>query len=544
MQRLLQLCIPRVLREALVERGGSVNEGVFMNKLSRSVYVVAAATAGALFLGGCGAGSGAQPAASGAAKTHTTLTLASGVEPQSLDPALSREAQFVQYFQPAFDTLIRRDEAGKVQPMLATKWETSDDQKTVTFTLRDDVKFTDGTKLSAEVVKGNLDRFKAAGGPLAASLASVASVVAADPMTVQVLLSQPNPALLYSLGGPAGYIQSPANFDSPTVNTQPIGSGPYELDRAATTPGSQYTFTKKADYWNKDLQKFDKIVIKPIKDESARLNALRSGQVDGMIATAKTVQAAKGAGVEVQTVPGDWQGLSLFDRAGTLTPELAKVEVRQAINYAIDKEALLKSVGQGLGAITSQIFSPASDAYVKELDNAYEYDMNKAKDLLKKAGLESGFTLKMPTSADMDPALAPAIKDQLGKVGIVVEWVDVPVAQYQAEQQSGKYSAAFTAFGQPVVSWSSISGQVTESASWNIFKFTTSDSKTLVSSILSSSGDEAAKKSQELNKYIVDNAWFNPWYRIDQPYYNSKNVTVQVQNGQAVPSIYNYAPAK
>ena len=510
-----------------------------------AIRTVALAAAGVLFLGGCGAGSSTQ-ASPDAPKTHMTLTLGSGVEPQSLDPAQSREAQFVQYFQPVFDTLIRRDAAGKVQPMLATKWQTSDDQKTLTFTLRDDVTFTDGTKLTAEAVKGNLDRFKAAGGPLAAALAAVSSVAVVDAKTVQLVLSKPDPALLYALGGPGGYIQSPANFDSPTVKTQPVGSGPYELDRSATTPGSQYSFTKNPNYWDKSLQKFDNIIIKPMKDENARLNALRSGQIDGMIATPKTVQAAKGAGIDVQTVPGDWQGLSLFDRAGQFTPELGKVEVRQAINYAIDKDALLKSVGQGMGTVTSQIFSPASEAYVKELDNAYGYDVDKAKSLLKTAGLDNGFTLKMPTSSDMDPALAPAIRDQLAKVGIKVEWVDVPSAQYQAEQQSGKYSAAFTAFGQPVVAWSAISGSVTDVAPWNIFKSSTDQSKTLLSSILagSSGSGDAAKKTQDLNKYLVDNAWFDPWYRIDQPYYTSKNVSVQVQSGQPVPSIYNYQPAK
>lgn len=514
-----------------------------MMRINRATRTVALVASAALLLGGCGAAASNQTDA-GAAKTHQTLTLGSGVEPQSLDPAQSREAQFVQYFQPVFDTLIRRGADGKVQPMLATKWETGPDQKSLTFTLRDDVSFTDGTKLTADAVKGNVERFKTAGGPLAASLSAVASVAVVDPTTVKLELSQPDPGLLFALGGPGGYIQSPANFDSPTVQTQPIGSGPYELDRTATTPGSQYTYTNNANYWDKSLQKFEKIVIKPMKDENARLNALRSGQIDAMIATAKTVQAAKGAGLTVQTVPGDWQGLSLFDRAGTLTPELGKTEVRQAINYAIDKEAMLKGVGQGMGTVTSQTFSPVSDAYVKDLDGTYGYDVEKAKSLLKSVGLQDGFTLTMPTSSDMDPALAPAIHDQLAKVGITVKWVDVPVAQYQAEQQSGKYSAAYTAFGQPVIAWNTISGQVKQTAPWNVFKYSTDESNALLASILSSTGDDAAKKTQEMNKYLVENAWFAPWYRIDQPYYSSSDVTVQVQSGQPVPSIYNYAPAK
>lgn len=516
-----------------------------MKAPKRTHSALALAATAAIFLTGCGGSS--QPTGDGAAPgatTVTTLTLASGVEPQSLDPAMSREAQFVQYFQPVFDTLVRRDSNGEPQPMLATKWETAQDGKSLTLSLRDDVTFTDGEKLTADSVKGNLERFKEVGGPLAGALGAVESVDVVDPATVKLNLTQPDPALVYALGGPSGYIQSPANFDSPTVDTQPVGSGPYELDRAATTPGSQYTFVKNEDYWDTNLQKFEKIVIKPIKDENARFNAVRSGQADGMIATAKTVKAAEGAGVEVKMVPGDWQGLSLFDRAGKLTPALAKVEVRQAINYAIDKEAILKNVAQGLGEVTSQIFSPASEAYVAELDGAYTYDVDKAKALLKDAGLADGFTLSMPTSSDMDPALAPAIKDQLAKVGITVEWVDIPSAQYQPEQQSGNYSAAFTAFGQPVVAWSGINGSVTEGAPWNIFGSSTPETAALLGDILASTGDKAAAKTQELNKYLVDNAWFAPWYRIDQPYFISKNVVVTVQNGQPVPSIYNFEPAK
>lgn len=515
-------------------------------KASQRVYrTLALAASAAIFLSGCGgSANNAAPGDGEGAKTVTTLTLASGVEPQSMDPAMSREAQFVQYFQPVFDTLIRRNSDGEPVPMLATRWETAKDGKSLTLALRDDVTFTDGEKLNADVVKGNLERFKKAGGPLAGALASVGTVDAVDATTVKLNLSKPDPALVYALGGPSGYIQSPANFDSPTVDTQPIGSGPYELDRSATTPGSQYTFVKNKDYWDTDLQKFEKLVIKPIKDENARFNAVRSGQADGMIATAKTVKAAEAAGVTVKMVPGDWQGLSLFDRAGKTTPELAKLEVRQAINYAIDKEAILKNVAQGLGTVTSQMFGPSTNAFVAELDGAYGYDVEKAKALMKTAGLEAGFTLKMPTSSDMDPALAPAIKDQLAKIGITVDWTDIPTAQYQAEQQSGNYSAAFTAFGQPVVAWSAISGAVTEQAPWNVFKSSTPETVALLDGILASSAEDAGAKEKQLNKYLVDNAWFSPWYRIDQPYFVSKNVNVTVQNGQPVPSIYNFEPAK
>lgn len=514
----------------------------FTRSLARGV---AAAAVAVLALGACSGGAetdsgsdGGETAAAGA-----ELVLGVGVEPQSMDAAQSREAQFVQYFQPVFDTLIRRMPDGTYGEMLATAWEYNEDNTVLTLTLREGVTFTDGEEFNAEAAKANLDRFLTAGGPLAGNYGSIESVEAPSPTELILNLSAPDPALLFQLGGPGGYMQSPANFDSGSIDTTPVGSGPYVLDREKTTPGSAYVYTANEDYWNPELQKFDSITLRVLQDENARLNALSSGQIDAMLATPKTVAQAEANGLNVDFVLADWQGLSLFDRDGEVNPELADVRVRQAINHALDKEALLENIALGYGEVTSQVFNPVNEAFVPELDTYYEYDLDRAQELMDEAGLSDGFTMSMPSSSDMDPAVAPAVRDQLAQIGITVEWVDMPTAQYQPEQQSGTYPAAFTAFGQAVVPWTTIAQLVTPTAPWNVFGTQTEEVDALLAEILAASEDEVAEPYAALNTYLVENAWFNPWYRIELPYYTNDDVTVEMQAGQPVPSIYNYAPA-
>lgn len=475
---------------------------------------------------------------------EATLTLGAGVEPLSFDPAQSREAQFVQYFQPVFDTLIRRTPDGQPGPMLAKSWSYNADNTELSFVLRDDVKFSDGEAFNAAAAKANLDRFKTAGGPLQAQLVSLESVTVKDATTLVLTLSTQDPSLIVNLGGPSGYMQSPKQFTNANIKTQPVGTGPYKLDRSQTTPGAQYTYVKNENYWNKELQQFATIVIKPMKDENARINALRSGQIDGMIATAKTISEAKKSKVNVVEYPGDWQGFTFFDRAGTLAPELKDPRVRQAMNYAIDKNTILDKVGLGLGEVTSQIFSPESSAYIKDLDTAYGFDIAKAKSLMAEAGLADGFTLSMPSSSSMDPAMAPVLRDGLAQIGIKVDWVDVSAAAYQAEQQSGKYPAVFAGFGQPAVGWGAVTQLIAPNAAWNVLKSTDPTIEALLRKIRLASDADAGTAYQELNKYLVDQAWFAPFFRVTQPYYTSSKVSVVAQTGQAVPSIYNFTPAK
>jgi peptide/nickel transport system substrate-binding protein len=510
------------------------------------VAAAALLTASALALAGCSAGgssssegSPATPAAGGG-----TLTIGALVDVKSFDPAQAHIGHYLQYFQPVYDSLLRRQPDGKLVPMLAKKWAYNDDKTKLTMTLRDDVKFTDGTKLDAAAVKVNLDRFRTENGPDASTLAHVSDVQATDDTTVVLSLAAPDPALLDYLATADGFIASPGAIHGGKIATTPVGSGPYTLDASATVAGSKYTFVKTKGYWDPSLQVYDDIVVKPILDTTAMLNALLSGQVNAALLTAKTEAQAKGAGMTEYRYPTDWQGLLIFDRDGAMVPALKDVRVRQAMNYAIDKAALLKQVGQGIGTVTNQVFGPTTKAYDDSLDKTYPYDPKKAKKLLADAGFARGFSITMPTVSGLfDPALQAGITQNLADVGITVNWENVAGADFISSMIKGKYPVSwFSLFqGSP---WVAVNQIIAPKATYNPFHTTDPKVEELIGTIQSGSDSEQADAAKQLNAYIAKQAWFAPFYRPDQVLFTDKKTTTKPQAQQAVPSIYSYAPAE
>lgn len=510
-------------------------------KLRPWAAVAALATATVLVLSGCSA-SGSTPSSSAA--KGGTLTIGALADVKSFDPAQAHIGHYLQYDQPVYDSLLRRKPDGTLVPMLATKWAYDSAKTKLTLTLRDDVKFSDGTKLDADAVKVNLDRFRTGNGPDASTLAQVSDVQAKDATTVVVTLSAPDPALLDNLGNADGFIASPKAIDAGKIDTDPIGSGPYTLDTSATVAGSAYTFVKRADYWDPSLQVYDKIVVKPILDSTAMVNALLSGQVNVALLTAKTETQAKAAGFTEYKYATDWQGLLIFDREGTMVPALKDERVRQAINYAIDKDTILKQVGKGLGTVTNQVFGPTTTAYDKALDSSYPYDPSKAKKLLAAAGYASGFSVTMPTVAGLlDPALTAAIGQNLADVGITVNWDNIAAADFISKMVQGKYPMSwFSLFqGSP---WVAANQIITPNATYNPFHTTDPTVENLVGEIQTGSDAEQATAAKALNTYVTKNAWFAPFYRPDQILFTDKNTVTTPQAQQAVPSIYSYAPKK
>ena len=504
---------------------------------------VAILTASALALSGCASGGTNAEPSSASAASGGTLTIGALADVKSFDPAQAHIGHYVQYYQPVYDSLLRREADGTLVPMLATEWAYNDDNTVLTLTLRDDVTFTDGTSLDAAAVKMNLDRFPSGNGPQASTLAQVAEVVAEDPTTVVITLNAPDPALLDYLGTAAGFIASPAAIDGGAIATDPIGSGPYTLDKAATVAASQYTFVKNPDYWDPSLQVYDTIVLKPILDTTATLNAIVSGQVNAALLTPKTQAQAAAANLTEYQYPTDWQGLLIFDRDGAMVPELADVKVRQAINYAIDKDTLLAQVGKGLGTVTSQPFGEGTDAFDKDLEDAYPYDPAQAKKLMKEAGVGE-FSVTMPTvSGFFDPALTAGIGQNLADIGITVNWENVAGTDFISSMVQGKYAMSwFSLFqGSP---WVAANQIITPNATYNPFHTTDPKVDELVKQIQFGSEEEQATAAKALNTYVVDQAWFAPFYRPSQVLFTDAKTTTEPQLQQAVPSIYSYAPAK
>ena len=500
--------------------------------------VVAVLTAAALALTACGGGGGG---GGNAGAPATTLTIGQLQDLVSFEPTDAHIGHTMPYYQAVYDTLIRRAPDGTLEPMVAESWTYNAENTVLTMKLRTDVTFTDGTKLDAEGVKANLDHFKKTQGRDAYQVASMDSVAVVDPTTVAITLNAPDPAFTYYLSLAAGLVASPKALGTEGIKTTPDGSGPYELDTKNTVKGSQYVFTKRADYWNKDLQKFDKITMKFLADATARTNALVSGQVDATLLDPKTGKQAESAGMTLTSSQVDWAGLLLVDREGKINPELGDVKVRQAINHAFDRKTILTQQLLDEGTPTDQVFGPESGAYLPDLDNSYPYDPAKAKALLAEAGYAKGFTLKLPSIVGFEAILA-VIQQQLGDIGIKVQIETIPQANFVPDVAGGKYSAFYFQLYQ-AEPWVAINQMISTSALYNPFKSTTPELQTMLDAV-QNGGEKSAEEAKAVNKYVTENAWFAPFYRINQMYFTNKKITVEPQLQQAIPSIYNYAPAK
>lgn len=497
-------------------------------------------TAAALALSGCAGQSGNSNGGGGDA-TGGTLTLGSLSNITSFDPAQAHLGHQMPIYQAVYDTLILREPDGTLAPMLATEWNYNDDNTVLTVDLRTDVTFTDGAKFDAEAAKANLDHFKEANGPDANQAKSIASVAVVDDDTIDITLTAADPAMTYYLSQAAGFMGSPEALGTEGVKTTPVGSGPYVLDSAGTVNGSQFTFTANEDYWNKDLQKYGKVVFKVLTETTARVNAIVSGQVDAVLLDPATSAQADKAGLKKTAYPVDWQGLLLFDRGGSLAPELGDLRVRQAINYALDRKTMLKELQFGEGKATAQVFGKTTDAYIADLDDAYPYDPEKAKELLAEAGYADGFTLNIPLLATTESIMA-MVKQQLGDVGITVNLATAPFDTYVPDIIAGKFpSAWFSIFqGEP---WVAIRQMIATDAPYNPFKTTDDELQSAIDAV-QTGGDKSGELAQAVNQYVTDNAWFAPFYRVNQLFYsNDSKVTVEPQVQQAVPNLYNYTPA-
>lgn len=508
----------------------------------RKRWIVAGAAAIMMGLAACSGGSGGDP--SGAPQGNLTLTLAPIAPAQPWDLKDAGLGHNTIYYQPVYDQLFRLDANADVQPNLATEWSYDDTQTKLSLTLRDDVTFTDGTVFDGEAVKANLLNTKTGTNEAAGMLQLVDSVDVVDATHVVVNLTSPDPSLVPNLGNTAGMMASPAAIGTEGLQTTPVGSGPYVLDVANTTVDAKYTFTRNPDYWNPDAFPFDKIVLTPLNDATAMLNALQAGQIDGgFVSDTKNVATLEGAGLNILTYPsGDVSGLYIWDRAGDLVPALGDVKVRQAINFAFDKDTIIKTAFTGYGIATTQAFNPDGAAFDPALNDVYTYDVAKAKDLMAQAGYADGFELTMPDLTAFNPGAQAAIVEQLGAIGITVKLDPLPLDQVIDALLNGKYAASYfqLASFRP---WDTSVIQIPENALWNPFRYTDPTIKGLLDQASAATGAEQDAIFRDVNEYLVNQAWNAPWTDVVSNFAYSSKVAVTPQKFAIVPYLYNFTPA-
>jgi len=423
----------------------SMKSSTYPRRGAGRLAAVAAAVALAIGLTGCGGGTSATEGG-GDSGGSSELSIGYAFAPETFDPIYAiAGAQASAHIQAIYGALIERDADGVERPGMAESWEWVD-ATTLTFKIRPDMTFTDGEKYDAEAVKKWIDYGRAAENTPYQNLSAVENVVVEDPLTVTLELNRPDPRLTKFFVGHMGAVPSPASIDSGDLGIEPVGAGPYILDADKTVVDNTYTYEKNPDYWDADRFEFDTLVIKIYTDANAMYNALASGQVDVGYGNGSNYAAADASDLEIFSQPQNANGISLYDIDGVNVPAFASKEVRQALNYAIDKQSIIDTVFQGQGTASSLGFTPGSGpGYDESLLDYYEYDPEKAKSMLEEAGYPDGFSFDAVTLTKDQP-MAEAVAGYLEEVGVTMNLV-VRAPGETANTDIGKYDAAAAAMG-------------------------------------------------------------------------------------------------
>ncbi|MHA6522826.1 ABC transporter substrate-binding protein [Tessaracoccus sp. G1721] len=518
--------------------------------MSRILKAIALGGAAALALTACSSGSASTPSSTGDASTSgaaaagraAKLTIGAVVDVATWKAADADWGNTATYYMAVYDTLLRTAADGTVEPGLAEEWSYDDTMTELTLELRDGVTFTDGTELTADLAAQNLLRFRDGASPNTSNLSAVTDATAVDEDTLLVSLEQPDPALLTYLSQNSGLVAAASTFDAADAQTNPVGSGPYVLDAAASTIGSSYTFTAREDYWDADIQHYDALTINYYADASALLNALRDNQVDiANLNSVSQIPDAESAGYTINQAPVNWKGLIIADRGGQVNEALADVKVRQAINYAVDREGLLQGLESGYGEVTTQIFGPGTEAFIPELEDAYPYDPEKARQLLAEAGYPDGVTIVMPQTGFVPPSEPELIAGVLAESGITIEYEQAGEG-FIGDLLGGKWAMFAFGLNQEPMAWMTYQLAISPGSAWNVFH-QPDETVAALSERMRLGGDDADAAAKELNEYIVEQAWFAPFYRVLGVIVTNDATTVTMKDGQAVSNLWDIVPA-
>jgi len=359
------------------------------------------------------------------------LVIGQVAEPQSLDPHAVTAVNDFRILMNVYEGLVRYASGTlEVEPALATDWEISSDGTTYTFTLRDGVSFHDGSPFDAQAVVFNFERMlkpehpyhNTGPFPLSFFFSAVKTVEALDARTVRFTLNEPYAPFLSNLAYPTGLIVSPAAVMEHGANfgRNPSGTGPFRF--AEWKANESVVITRNDGYWNGSAST-EAVVFRPITDANTRVAEMLSGGIDLMVEVppvSLSQFAAPAFQVVEQAGPHVWF-LILNAKEGPFVDK----RVRQAANYAINKEALVRDVLEGTAAVAAGPTPPAfAWAYNPDLQ-PYPYDPDRARALIAEAGAagaEITFYVTEGGSGMLDPvAMGTAIQADLAAVGFTVK---------------------------------------------------------------------------------------------------------------------------
>ena len=343
--------------------------------------------------------SGGRAASAAEGPTGGTLVIGLDQEPPTLDPHASPSAVTYQIIASVTENLLYRTPDGKLVPWLAQSWTASRDRRSITFKLRRDVRFHDGTPFNADAVKFNFDRivdpkFKA-GGARAALAGYIGSKVL-DKYTVQVSFETPHAPFLNAAAEGVLSMVSPkaVTGTGDLVHTRPVGTGPFQITEYVAKDHA--TMARNAAYARKPPWSdrsgpalLDTVVWKFIPEAGTRVTTLESGETQGiyLIPAQSLPRLEKDTSLRVEKTP--WPGVPRIWLLNVTKPPFDDVRVRRAVNYAVDREAFLATVYKGtglraIGPLTAMMLDDPS------LRQAYPHDAARAQALLDEAGWRPG----------------------------------------------------------------------------------------------------------------------------------------------------------
>ncbi len=457
------------------------------------------------------------PASTNATTSPTTEAPKSGGTLRIIDPQVPggsigwiAEPTFLAglWLSPMLESLLEVDFSGNIKPKLATDYQVASDLKSIKLTLRKGVKFHDGTDFNATAAKWNLDQML--GAKLSATT-DWTSVDVLDEYTIQINLKNYQNTMLNNLGSYTGIMISPTAFEKnggkEGMRWNPVGTGPFKFVKY--TKDTSMTYVKFNDYWDKGKPYLDGIEIDFIADPLTRSASFMAGEADAVGGNlSKTEYDIQQQGYPV---------VSCYSGIAELVPDsknadspFANLKVRQAIDYAIDRDAIVKTRGFGFKSPVQQMAFPNSTAYIKNLEQR-TYNPEKAKELLKEAGYPDGFetTISASSAVISDKDELVAVQGYLAKVGITAKVNYVDQGSYSALRSSGwKNGLLMTNTGIDANLNTTITREIAKSSPFFASLLKTDEFDALYQTSLTSREYDPALM-QKIVQYIFDNAMVN-----------------------------------
>jgi len=381
-----------------------------------------------------------QPVAGG------TLTFARTADIFTFDPYNTQDDYSIFTELQVYDRLVRLSADGRgVDPELATAWTEATDGLSATFTLRDGVKFSDGSPLTADDVVFSLTRAIDQQGSWGFLFSPVKSVEKVDDKTVKLVMSEPFAPLLPALSTFAASIYSKANFEKygAQAGEHPLGTGAFMLEK--WDKGSQLVLTKNTNYWQAGMPYLDKVIFTVVGDDNARVLQVQSATSDIIdFVPPNQVDPLKASGAQIARVDGTSVGWMTLNEA---KKPLDDPKVRCALAYAVDRQAIADNVYFGL-AVPAKSVIPSSTLYYDPNTDPTTFDLAKAKQLLSESSSPNGFTLDVtvPTGDSTRLATVQIWADALKQIGVTTNINQIEATTAQDEYNTEKYTVRVSAW--------------------------------------------------------------------------------------------------